>query len=51
MMLEHPHYFTHDLKESGHFEYDTEPEKASYIGYFHPAAWLYAFNNPEKEKN
>ncbi len=46
MMLEHPHFFTHDLKSSGHFEYDACAEEVRYVGYFSPVANVFCVNNP-----
>ncbi|XP_056412432.1 ester hydrolase C11orf54 homolog isoform X2 [Hyla sarda] len=45
LRLEHTHCFSHH-GEGGHYHYDTTPDSVQYLGYFHPAEYLYRIDKP-----
>ncbi|KAM4796490.1 ester hydrolase C11orf54 homolog [Rhinophrynus dorsalis] len=45
LRLEHTHCFS-DHGEGGHYHYDTTPDTVQYLGYFHPAEFLYRIDRP-----
>ncbi|KAG8451805.1 hypothetical protein GDO86_003850 [Hymenochirus boettgeri] len=45
LRLEHTHCFSHH-GEGGHYHCDTTPDTIEYVGYFHPAEFLYRIDKP-----
>ncbi|OCT92327.1 hypothetical protein XELAEV_18015384mg, partial [Xenopus laevis] len=45
LCLEHTHCYSHHV-EGGHYHYDTTPNTLEYLGYFHPAEFLYRIDKP-----
>ncbi|XP_075051102.1 ester hydrolase C11orf54 homolog [Mixophyes fleayi] len=45
LRLEHTHCFSHH-GEGGHYHNDTTPDSVHYLGYFHPAEYLYRIDKP-----
>ncbi|KAM4700722.1 ester hydrolase C11orf54 homolog isoform 1-T2 [Discoglossus pictus] len=45
LRLEHTHCFSHH-GEGGHYHHDTTPDITQYLGYFHPADFLYRIDKP-----
>lgn len=45
LRLEHTHCFSHH-GEGGHYHNDTTPDSVQYLGYFHPAEYLYRIDRP-----
>ncbi|KAM9319504.1 ester hydrolase C11orf54 homolog [Gastrophryne carolinensis] len=45
LRLEHTHCFSHH-GEGGHYHNDTTPDTVAYLGYFHPAEYLYRIDRP-----
>ncbi|KAM8976507.1 ester hydrolase C11orf54 homolog [Pelodytes ibericus] len=45
LRLEHTHCFSHH-GEGGHYHNDTTPDTVYYVGYFHPAEFLYRIDKP-----
>nr|DBA33377.1 TPA: hypothetical protein GDO54_001069 [Pyxicephalus adspersus] len=45
LRLEHTHCFSHH-GEGGHYHNDTTPDTVQYLGYFHPAEYLYRIDRP-----
>ncbi|XP_053310902.1 ester hydrolase C11orf54 homolog [Spea bombifrons] len=45
LRLEHTHCFSHH-GEGGHYHTDTTPDTVQYLGYFHPAEFLYRIDRP-----
>ncbi|KAM5180180.1 ester hydrolase C11orf54 homolog isoform 1-T3 [Mantella aurantiaca] len=45
LRVEHTHCFSHH-GEGGHYHTDTTPDTVQYLGYFHPAEYLYRIDRP-----
>ncbi|XP_068124649.1 ester hydrolase C11orf54 homolog isoform X2 [Hyperolius riggenbachi] len=45
LRVEHTHCFSHH-GEGGHYHTDTTPDTVQYVGYFHPAEYLYRIDRP-----